>query len=100
MVKGITFQGWRLGIFNFEWHSQNKVGNIAILILWRVCENLLQLDYRLSFIGASEFFTVCTKLAEMALLYSKDLTTAKKVTSSGLDLMQEIITSPMPFLLS
>ena len=30
-----------------------------------------------------EFFTVCTKLAEMAILYSKDLTTAKKVTSSG-----------------
>ena len=31
-----------------------------------------------------EFFTVCKKLAEMALLYSKDLTTAKKqVTSSG-----------------
>ena len=29
-----------------------------------------------------EFFTVCTKLAEMAILYSKDLTTAKKVTSS------------------
>ena len=32
---------------------------------------------------AFEFFTVCTKLAEMAILYSKDLTTAKKVTSSG-----------------
>ena len=30
-----------------------------------------------------EFFTVCTKLAEMAILYSKDLTKAKKVTSSG-----------------
>ena len=30
-----------------------------------------------------EFFTVCTKLAEMALLYSKDLTTAKKVTLGG-----------------
>ena len=25
-----------------------------------------------------EFFTVCTELAEMAILYSKDLTTAKK----------------------
>ena len=25
-----------------------------------------------------EFFTVCTKLAEMALLYSKELATAKK----------------------
>ena len=30
-----------------------------------------------------EFFTVYTKLAEMAFLASKDLTTAKKVTSSG-----------------
>ena len=30
-----------------------------------------------------EFFTVGTKLAEMAILYSKDLTTAKKVTSSA-----------------
>ena len=29
-----------------------------------------------------EFITVCTKLAEMALLASKDLTAAKKVTSS------------------
>ena len=25
-----------------------------------------------------EFFTVCTKLAEMAILYSKDVTTSKK----------------------
>ena len=34
--------------------------------------------------GIFEFFTVCTKLAEMAILYSKDLTTTKKkVTSSG-----------------
>ena len=38
-----------------------------------------------------EFFTVCTKLAEMAILYSKDLTTAKiKVTSVGLNLVLEI----------
>ena len=28
--------------------------------------------------ATNEFFTVCTKLAEMAILYSKDLTTAKK----------------------
>ena len=41
-----------------------------------------------------EFFTVCTKLAEMALLYSKESTTAKKkLPPVGLDLMQEIITS-------
>ena len=39
------------------------------------------------------FFTVYTKLAEMALLYSKDLTTAKKkLPPVGPDLMQEIIT--------
>ena len=40
---------------------------------------------------AIEFFTVCTKLAEMAILYSKDLTTAKKeLPPVGLDLVQEI----------
>ena len=39
-----------------------------------------------------EFVTVCTKLAEMTLLYSKDLTTGKKkLPTVGLDLMQEII---------
>ena len=37
----------------------------------------------MSLIVLFEFFTVCTKLAEMAILYSKDLTTAKKVTSTG-----------------
>ena len=36
-------------------------------------------------------FTVCTKLAEMAILYSKNLTTAKKLPPVGLDLVQEII---------
>ena len=41
-----------------------------------------------------EFFTVNTKLAEMAALASKDLTTAKKsYLQWELDLMQEIITS-------
>ena len=39
-----------------------------------------------------EFFTVYTKLAEMALLASKDLTTVKKQSPVGLDLIQEIIT--------
>ena len=40
-----------------------------------------------------EFFTVCTKLAEMAILYSKDLTTAtKKLPPVGLELMLQIIT--------
>ena len=39
-----------------------------------------------------DFFIVYTKLVEMALLASEDLTTAKKITSTGLDLMHEIIT--------
>ena len=39
-----------------------------------------------------EFFTVNTKLAEMAVLASKDLTTAKKLPQEELNLMQEIIT--------
>ena len=39
-----------------------------------------------------ELFTVYTKLAEMALLASKDLRTAKKLPPVGLDLMKEIIT--------
>ena len=29
--------------FNFEWHGQNKVGNIAILVLWRDNEKLYSL---------------------------------------------------------
>ena len=29
-----------IGLFNFEWHSKNKVGNIGILILWRNHEKL------------------------------------------------------------
>ena len=33
LLKGIAF-------FNFEWHGQNKVGNIAILALWRDREKL------------------------------------------------------------
>ena len=39
-----------------------------------------------------EFFTVCTKSAEMAILYSKDLTTTnKELPPVGLDLVQGII---------
>ena len=39
-----------------------------------------------------EFFTVCTKLAEMAILYSKDLITAKKkLPPGGLDLVLQIL---------
>ena len=29
-----------IGLFNFEWYSQNKVGNVGILVLWRDRENL------------------------------------------------------------
>ena len=49
---------------------------------------------RFGHVGESsfEFFIVCTKLAEMTILYSKDLTTAKKTLPPvGLDLVQEII---------
>ena len=32
--KGLPFKVADLiGLFNFEWHDQNKVGNIAILVL-------------------------------------------------------------------
>ena len=41
---------------------------------------------------ATSVFHSLTKLAEMAILYSKDLTTAKKnLPPVGLDLVQEII---------
>ena len=53
------------------------------------------LDFKYQYFGlmtAFEFFTDYTKLAEMPLLASKDLTTAKKLPPVGLDLMQEIIT--------
>ena len=36
---------------------------------------------------AIEFFTVYTKLAKMAVLASKELTTVKKLPPVGLDLM-------------
>ena len=39
-----------------------------------------------------EFFTVYTKLVQIALLASKDLTTAKMLLPEGLDLIQEMIT--------
>ena len=29
-----------IGLVNFEWHSQNEVGNTGIPVLWRVCEKL------------------------------------------------------------
>ena len=41
---------------------------------------------------AFEFFIVYTKLAEIAVLASKDSTTEKKLPPVELDLMQKIIT--------
>ena len=29
-----------IGPVTFQWHSQNEIGIIGILVLWRVCENL------------------------------------------------------------
>ena len=29
-----------IGLFSFEWHSRNKVGNIGIIVLWRDREKL------------------------------------------------------------
>ena len=44
-------------------------------------------------LASFEIFTVCTNLAEMALLHRTELTTAKKkLPPVGLDLMQEIVT--------
>ena len=35
-IKGLHFEvSDFISLFNFEWHSQNKVGNIGILVLWR-----------------------------------------------------------------
>ena len=31
-----------IGLFNFEWYSQNKVDNIGILVLWRDDEKLFR----------------------------------------------------------
>ena len=39
--KGLLFNvADFIGLFNFEWHGQNEVGNISILVLWRDRENL------------------------------------------------------------
>ena len=40
-LKGLPFKIANfIDLFNFEWHGQNKVGNIAILVLWRDHEKL------------------------------------------------------------
>ena len=39
--KGLLFNvADFIGVFNFEWHCQNGVGNIAIHVLWRDREQL------------------------------------------------------------
>ena len=35
-----------VGLVNFEWHSQNKVGNVGILVLQRDCEKLYSFSVR------------------------------------------------------
>ena len=39
--KGLPFKvADFIGLFKFESHNQNEVGNIAILVLWRAREKL------------------------------------------------------------
>ena len=34
--KGLHFEVVDfIGLFNFQWHGQSEVGNIAIVVLWR-----------------------------------------------------------------
>ena len=55
-------------------YGVKNLGRHSVCIILDILSNL-----RLSFSHETiEFFTVCTKLAEIAILYSKDLTTAKK----------------------
>ena len=72
--------------------------------LFKICESRTQISVRAlvsirlifkrdcSYFNTIEFFTVYTKLAEMAILASNYLTTKKKLPPVGLDLMQGIIT--------
>ena len=63
--------------FKHYWHCA-KTGPVSI----QTYQSFPLMEQELSEFRESdksfEFFTVCTKLAEMAILYSKDLTTAKK----------------------
>ena len=60
---------------NFEMFSfSGNVKGTAAVRVGRVNLHMI----KLSECPHSSFFTVCTKLAEMAILYSKELTTAKK----------------------
>ena len=43
--KGLPFKvADFIGLFNFEWHSQNDIGIIGILVLWRDREKLVLTD--------------------------------------------------------
>ena len=45
LVKGLSFKvADFIGLFNFEWNGKNKVGNIAILVLWRDREKHYYID--------------------------------------------------------
>ena len=51
--KGLLFKvADFIGLVNFKWHSQNKVGNIVILIL---CRNGEKLYLAVSIYGTSSF---------------------------------------------
>ena len=43
LEKELSFkvEDFFIDLLNFEWHSQNEVGNIAIFVLWGDCEKLL-----------------------------------------------------------
>ena len=58
-------------------HSQSLVAGLVTLF-WGIFWNLAELMIHQTQCSQASLFTVCTKLAEMALLYSKELTTAKK----------------------
>ena len=77
----------------FPWFSIN---NNDLSLLEFVLTSHLRITVKTSFYGylsLIEFFTVCTMLAEMAILYSKDFNNSKKkLPPVGLDLMLQIIT--------
>ena len=67
-----------------QWNNENYAAAVTHFTEWSaVTINLQWYESSLPAKFTIEFFTVYTKLAEMALLASKDLTTAKNVSSSG-----------------
>ena len=43
-IKGFMSRLQTSVLPNYEWHSQNEDGNIGILVLQRVCENLSKIS--------------------------------------------------------